>query len=274
MNRKEYISALRAQLRRLPSDDVEEIVKEFDTHFEMGMADGKSEEEIAAKLGSPEEVAQIYLSDAVPQFELNNSGNAEAGQFPIIPIKTGWRLDRGVGPQTIAGFSNGQYAKPVNNTPPKAEPADAPNAHTGAKAKEEYANVGPQGQKSYQLPNYSQYPSQDPNHVQPPKKDCHLLFGWLFTIFVFIPVWFLALAVLLLLIGAPVLLGMNAFLLFSWVPGMAIGAGGTLFLALAHTFAAIGALFVAIFAIKGFVKGTIAYISFVARGCKVKGGNV
>ena len=69
MKRKDYINALRAQLRRLPSDDVEEIVKEFDTHFEMGVADGLTETEIAAKLGSPEEVAQIYLSDAIPDFD-------------------------------------------------------------------------------------------------------------------------------------------------------------------------------------------------------------
>ena len=33
MNKREYLSALEAQLKRLPSDDVKEIVKEFDAHF-------------------------------------------------------------------------------------------------------------------------------------------------------------------------------------------------------------------------------------------------
>ncbi|MBR6478471.1 MAG: DUF1700 domain-containing protein, partial [Lachnospiraceae bacterium] len=45
------MSALRAQLQKLPSSDVEDIIKEFDSHFEIGLSEGKSESEIAAKLG-------------------------------------------------------------------------------------------------------------------------------------------------------------------------------------------------------------------------------
>ena len=61
MNKKDYISALRVQLKRLPSDDVEEIVKEFEAHFDIAASEGKTEEEIAAKLGSPEEVSKDMI---------------------------------------------------------------------------------------------------------------------------------------------------------------------------------------------------------------------
>ena len=146
MNKRDYVSALRAQLKTLPSNDVEEIAKEFEAHFDIGVSEGKTEEEIAAKLGSPEEVAQIYLSDTVPGFDVAAAANAaNAPQFPIIPIKTGWVLGRGVGPQTIAGFCDPASAKPVVNSAPKKEPEGYKFAHTGAKDREEYVNVGPQG---------------------------------------------------------------------------------------------------------------------------------
>ena len=215
MNKRDYVSALRAQLKTLPSNDVEEIAKEFEAHFDIGVSEGKTEEEIAAKLGSPEEVAQIYLSDTVPGFDVAAAANAaNAPQFPIIPIKMGWVLGRGVGPQTIAGFCDPASAKPVVNSAPKKEPEGYKFAHTGAKAKEEYVNVGPQGKKQVDLPDYSMYPAQDPNRQRSEKKEHNLAFAILFTIFVFIPVWLIALAVLLLLIATPILTGVIAGVLF------------------------------------------------------------
>ena len=280
MNKKEYISALRAQLRRLPSDDVEEIVKEFDSHFEIGLSEGKSESDIAAKLGSPEEVAQIYLSDTLPAFDVASAGNVGAVPFPMIPVKTGMVIDRGVGPQTAAGFASGGFAKPLSSDPPKnqspkAEPEDYKFAHTGAKEHEEYADVGRQGGKSYTLPNYTNYPTQDPNAVRPQDKEHHILFAVLFTIFVFVPVWILALVLLLLIIGLPIGLGVLSGILFSWVPTLTAAVGGTVCLAISLALGAITAAFIAFFAVKGFVLGTIAYIRFLAKDNRknVKGGN-
>ena len=42
--------------------DVEEIIAEYDEHFSFKLSDGYSEEEIAAKLGNPEEIAMQYLA--------------------------------------------------------------------------------------------------------------------------------------------------------------------------------------------------------------------
>ena len=251
MNKREYLSALEAQLKRLPSDDVKEIVKEFDAHFDIASSEGKTEEETAAKLGSPEEVAKYYLGDSVPDF------------------------DRGIGPQTAAGFANGRYAKPVVNSAPKVEPADAPFAHTGAKEKETYSEPIRQGKKEYTLPDYSQYPSKGGKHPEPEAKEHNLAFAILFTIFVFVPLWILALGILVLLIGLPVVQGLMSGVLFSWVPGMCSGVAGTVCMAISLAFAAIAFVFVAYFAIKGFILGTVHYFRYIFKinsGSK-EGGN-
>lgn len=278
MKRKDYINALRAQLRRLPSDDVEEIVKEFDTHFEMGVADGLTETEIAAKLGSPEEVAQIYLSDAIPDFDPSGAQNVCTPQMPIIPVKTGMVIDRGVGPQTAAGFASGGFAKPLvnaspRNTAPKPEPPSFENAHTGAKDKETYEEPHPQTGKKYDLPDYTQYPSQDPNTVKKAGKEHNLLFSVLFTIFIFVPLWFVALAILLLIIGTPVVMGLLSGVLFTWAMEMTSAVAGTVCLAISLAFGAIAMLFVAFFAVKGFILGTYHYIRYIIKINGSKGGN-
>ena len=275
MNKREYLSALEAQLKRLPSDDVKEIVKEFDAHFDIASSEGKTEEETAAKLGSPEEVAKYYLGDSVPDFDVNSAGAAVPPPFPIIPVKTGMVIDRGIGPQTAAGFANGRYAKPVVNSAPKAESADAPFAHTGAKEKETYSEPIRQGKKEYTLPDYSQYPSKGGKHPEPEAKEHNLAFAILFTIFVFVPLWILALGILVLLIGLPVVQGLMSGVLFSWVPGMCSGVAGTVCMAISLAFAAIAFVFVAFFAIKGFILGTVHYFRYIFKinsGSK-EGGN-
>ncbi len=275
MNKKDYISALRVQLKRLPSDDVEEIVKEFEAHFDIAASEGKTEEEIAAKLGSPEEVSKYYLGDAVPDFNVAQAGNVAQPPFPIIPVKTGMVIDRGVGPQTAAGFASGPYAKQVVNKPPKPESPDAPNAHTGAKDKETYAEVTRQGKKQYTLPDYSNYPSHDPSHTLPEQKEHSKAFAILFTLLVFIPLWLIALVILALLIILPFAQGLFSALLFSWVPSMCTGVVGTFFMALSLGFAAIAFLFVAFFAIKGFILGTVGYFRYIGGDSRKseKGGN-
>ena len=184
-------------------------------------------------------------------------------------------IDRGIGPQTAAGFANGRYAKPVVNSAPKAESADAPFAHTGAKEKETYTEPIRQGKKEYTLPDYSQYPSKGGKHPEPEAKEHNLAFAILFTIFVFVPLWILALGILVLLIGLPVVQGLMSGVLFSWVPGMCSGVAGTVCMAISLAFAAIAFVFVAFFAIKGFILGTVHYFRYIFKinsGSK-EGGN-
>ena len=57
MTKNEFLSRLEAELeaRRVP--EPEDILGEYRRHFEYKLADGYSEEEIAARLGAPEELA-------------------------------------------------------------------------------------------------------------------------------------------------------------------------------------------------------------------------
>lgn len=62
MKRNEFISQLTNELNKRRIADTAEIVTEYDQHFAFKLADGFSEEEIAAKLGSPAELAAQFES--------------------------------------------------------------------------------------------------------------------------------------------------------------------------------------------------------------------
>lgn len=60
MNRSEFLEKLSAQLRRRNIADAEDIMEEYRQHFNFKLAEGHTEEEIAAKLGDPKAVAAQY----------------------------------------------------------------------------------------------------------------------------------------------------------------------------------------------------------------------
>lgn len=61
MNKTEYLKELEAQIHRLPSSVRAEILADYEEHFSVGLAEGKSEEQIAESLGSPRSVASEIL---------------------------------------------------------------------------------------------------------------------------------------------------------------------------------------------------------------------
>lgn len=60
MNRKEYLDRLRISLQGLPIAEIEDILSDYEEHFDIGISKGKSEEEISKELGDPREVASSY----------------------------------------------------------------------------------------------------------------------------------------------------------------------------------------------------------------------
>lgn len=60
MKKTEYLDRLKNGLEKNDVPDAEEIVSEYEQHFAFKLADGFSEEEIAAKLGAPEEIAAQF----------------------------------------------------------------------------------------------------------------------------------------------------------------------------------------------------------------------
>lgn len=63
MNRDEYLDLLRYYLKSLPKPIVEDIILDYETHFNEGIKNGRSEEDIAIELGSPRELANEYLEN-------------------------------------------------------------------------------------------------------------------------------------------------------------------------------------------------------------------
>jgi uncharacterized membrane protein len=60
MTKNEYLSRLGSELRRNNVADAEDILGEYEQHFAFKLADGYSEEEIAAKLGTPQAIASQF----------------------------------------------------------------------------------------------------------------------------------------------------------------------------------------------------------------------
>lgn len=63
MTKKQYISALRSRLRfRMSPSEINDILSDMNECFDAGAAEGKSEEEIAEKLGSPKSAAEELIA--------------------------------------------------------------------------------------------------------------------------------------------------------------------------------------------------------------------
>ena len=60
MNRHEYLAALEKELKSKGVCDYNEIIEEYSEHFNLKTADGYKEEEISAKLASPEDIAEQW----------------------------------------------------------------------------------------------------------------------------------------------------------------------------------------------------------------------
>lgn len=60
MDKKTYLSNLRNELKKVGIEEIDEIIEEYQEHFELKQKLGKTEEEIANKLASPEYIAKEY----------------------------------------------------------------------------------------------------------------------------------------------------------------------------------------------------------------------
>lgn len=74
MKRNEFIKRLRGGLKGMPAEDIAEIVADYEAHFEAGIAEGRSEEEVAAALGNPSRLArELRLEAGIKNWESDRS---------------------------------------------------------------------------------------------------------------------------------------------------------------------------------------------------------
>ncbi|WP_438349819.1 HAAS signaling domain-containing protein [Paenibacillus sp. FA6] len=58
MNKEKFLKELKSTLTRLPINDRQEILQDYEEYFTNGLLDGKSEEQIATSLGSPKNIGK------------------------------------------------------------------------------------------------------------------------------------------------------------------------------------------------------------------------
>ena len=62
MTKNEFMCILRANLNNFSTEEVSEILYDYEEHFNIGAANGKSEAEIIEELGDPRAIASQYSS--------------------------------------------------------------------------------------------------------------------------------------------------------------------------------------------------------------------
>lgn len=65
MTKKEFLAILRGELKGYDSAEIDDLVSDYETHFDEGHAAKRSEKEIAQKLGDPKMIAREYKTVAL-----------------------------------------------------------------------------------------------------------------------------------------------------------------------------------------------------------------
>lgn len=58
MNKSEYLAALQEALKDINQDSINEILTDYEEHFQAGIENGKTEEEICGELGAIEDLVE------------------------------------------------------------------------------------------------------------------------------------------------------------------------------------------------------------------------
>jgi uncharacterized membrane protein len=99
MNKQEFIETLRHYLAPLPEDERNELLRDYEAHFEYGQQSGKTEAEIARELGDPLALAR----DTV--------GAEFLPPPPWVPRRTD--IPRFIGVSILLFFLNLMFAIPI-----------------------------------------------------------------------------------------------------------------------------------------------------------------
>jgi len=87
MNKKEYLEELRKELKKYNVNEVEDIIADYEEHFENKMEEGFTEEEIARKLSVPEAIAIEYAESNGASVNKYEKGAKTAGVVAMsIPL--------------------------------------------------------------------------------------------------------------------------------------------------------------------------------------------
>lgn len=66
MKKREFLDLLRYYLRSYPYNMLNDIISDYEEHFQAGIENGKTEEQICAELGSPKDISDEFLNSHIP----------------------------------------------------------------------------------------------------------------------------------------------------------------------------------------------------------------
>ena len=85
MNRKEYMERLQMDLEAVDETTAKEILQDFADHFDQGLSEGRSEEEISAELGDPAEL--ISELNTRPHHQSQTEAQPDASTLSAVVIE-------------------------------------------------------------------------------------------------------------------------------------------------------------------------------------------
>ena len=62
MNKETFLKQLDSSLTKFPQDERQDIIQDYEEYFAIGLEEGKTEEQIAAALGSPSQIAKELIA--------------------------------------------------------------------------------------------------------------------------------------------------------------------------------------------------------------------
>lgn len=64
LKKDEYLTELKKNLKKLPEEERSDILRDFEEYFQIGNIEGKTDEEIIAGLGSPQQMAKEFIASS------------------------------------------------------------------------------------------------------------------------------------------------------------------------------------------------------------------
>jgi len=86
MTKKEYLDELEKELKQNNVDEIDDIICEYEEHFDFKLEEGLTEEEIAKKLSSPKKIAKEYAPKTEPINKFEKGIKVTGLTFLSIPL--------------------------------------------------------------------------------------------------------------------------------------------------------------------------------------------
>lgn len=88
MNKEQFLKQLNASLTRLSLEERKDILQDYEEYFEIGMEEGKSEQEISKSLGNPKQISkELMATYHLGQVEQTTSaGNVMRAVWAVIGL--------------------------------------------------------------------------------------------------------------------------------------------------------------------------------------------